>query len=288
MTSSYKLMAVDVDGTLVNSQNELPEENRRALHQAHEAGMKVCLCTGRSLSETQRVIDALGLDSDVGIFVFGAIVSELPGGRTLHRTAINPELTRRITEFFHAQGFPILFCLDGYQQNPEFRLLPGTKHKEAIDHWRAQTPTPVVDLQPGEDIPTDPVRIGALDYPEHFEQTLAQLYEAFTTKELKCNAIFAPNYGLHVVECFAPQVNKWFGIRKIADELRIADEEIVAIGDDVNDVEMVRHAGLGVAMGNANIKVQAVAQWKVGTQDECGVAQAVEALLRDSSPSVGE
>lgn len=279
MSTPYRLVAIDVDGTLVNSRNELPAAHREALHRAHEAGLKVCLCTGRSLSETRRVIDGLGLDSDIGIFVFGAIVSRLPDGQTLHRTAIDDALAREILAFFHERGFPILTAFDGDGDWAEFVLLRGGRYEEAINHWCSQTPTPVMEITAVDDLPTAPVRIGVLEDGEKASQTLEELKAAFGPEQMKCNAIFAPNYGLHVVECFAPQVNKWFGIQKVARELGIADHEIAAIGDDVNDLEMIRHAGLGIAMGNANPLVKTAARIQVGTNNEDGVAHAIDKIL---------
>src|SRR5690606_25612704 len=90
---------------------------------------------------------------------------------------------------------------------------------------------------------------------------------------------YAPNYGLHVIECFAPPVNKWYGISQVAARLQIEPEQIVAIGDDVNDFEMIREAGLGVAMGNAIERIKAVARWQAPAQDDGGVAATIDAIL---------
>lgn len=279
MDIPYRLIAVDVDGTLVDSRGQVPTANRRALHRAHEAGMKVCICTGRSLSETRAVIEAVGLDSDAGVFIFGAVVSALPEGRTLRRTAMERPLAARLTEFFQDRGYPLLVAYDGWENPAEFCLIRGERLSEGVERWRSNTPTPVREYGHWRELPPEPVRIGVLDEPGHIEETLAVLNAEFPAGQMKCNAIYAPNYGLHVVECFAPRVNKWYGITMLAEPLGIRPEQIVAIGDDVNDLEMIREAGLGIAMGNANPKVAAVARRQTRGHDEGGVAVAVEAIL---------
>jgi hydroxymethylpyrimidine pyrophosphatase-like HAD family hydrolase len=83
---------------------------------------------------------------------------------------------------------------------------------------------------------------------------------------------------MQVVECFAPQVNKWYGISLLADDMDICPSQVVAVGDDVNDLEMIRQAGVGVAMGNATAAVTAVARWQAPPNDEGGLAAVVEAM----------
>jgi hydroxymethylpyrimidine pyrophosphatase-like HAD family hydrolase len=78
---------------------------------------------------------------------------------------------------------------------------------------------------------------------------------------------------------FDPSVNKWAGIRHVAARHGIRDEEIVAIGDDVNDLHMVRHAGLGVAMGNARPELLAVADRVIGHNRDEGLAAFLEELV---------
>ncbi|UCD28267.1 MAG: HAD family hydrolase [Planctomycetota bacterium] len=272
-------MAVDVDGTLMDSRNELPVANKVALHKAHQAGMMVCLCTGRSLTETRAVIDQLGLDSDLGIFVFGAIVSELPAGKTLYRTGIDDSLTERLITYFRSHGHAILVLYDASEAGFDYHLVRGERFTEACEQWLELAPTQAEEIDewlPGQ---YEPIRIGVIEDPKHIDRTLASLKRAFPPEELKCNAIYAPNYGLHVVECFAPQVSKWHGIKQVAGQRGIDDSQIAAIGDDINDLEMIRHAGFSVAMGNAIEQVKAAANLQVPTHDQNGVAKAVEAIL---------
>lgn len=265
----------------MDSRNQLPPANRAALHRAHQAGLTVCLCTGRSLTETQAVIDQLGLDSDVGIFAFGAIVSQLPAGKTLYRTGIADSLAERLISYFRSLGQAVLILYDASETGLDYHLVRGRRFNEAYQQWLKMSPTKAQEIdhwQPGK---YEPIRIGVIEDPQHIQKTLSSLRQTFPPNELKCNAIYAPNYGLHVVECFSPQVNKWHGISQVAKQMGIDGSQIVAIGDDVNDLEMIRHAGLGVAMGNAIEPIKAAANLHVPTNDQCGVAAAVEKILNN-------
>ncbi|MHC4441408.1 MAG: HAD family hydrolase [Planctomycetota bacterium] len=277
----YRLLAVDVDGTLMDSRNQLPPANRSALHRAHEAGLMVCLCTGRSLTETRPVIGQLGLDSDLGIFAFGAIVSELPAGKTLYRTGIANPLTERLITYFQSLGHAVLILYDASEAGFDYHLVRGRRFTQAYQQWLEMSPTRAQEIDHWQPSRHEPIRLGVIEDPQHIDRTLVALQEEFPPDELKCNAIYAPNYGLHVVECFSPQVSKWYGISQVAQQMGIGDDQIIAIGDDVNDLEMIQHAGLAVAMGNAIEPVKAAAHLHVPTNDQVGVAVAVEKILNN-------
>lgn len=279
MRIPYRLLAVDVDGTLLNSSNALPAANREALHRAHEAGLTVCLCTGRSYTETKPVIDAIGLDLDASIGVFGAIVCDARTGRTIHRSPIPRRTARRLLEHFASRGDPVLVLQDVTEAETDYYLITGEHNMEAYDRWLELSPTVTHRVERWPEDASEPLRIGIIVDPADVDAVRAELDAEFPSTELKRNAIFAPNYGLHVLECFAPQVNKWFGITQLARDRAIETSEIVAIGDDVNDVEMIRSAGLGVAVANAIPAVREVAKWHTAGNNEAGVAVFIDRLL---------
>jgi Cof subfamily protein (haloacid dehalogenase superfamily) len=279
MAIRYRLLAVDVDGTLMNTRNELPDAHRAALHRAHEAGLTVCLCTGRTYSEARPVIEAIGLDSDIGIFVFGAVVSRLPAGKTLHRATIAPDVADRLVRHFQHHGYPVLVLYDADQTSMDYRFVHGEQNVDVFERWLEAAPAVVERIDAWHPIAADPVRVGVIDDIANAPHTMRQLADAFQPGELKWNSITAPNYGLHVVECFAPQVSKWHGITRVTESLGIDGSQVAAIGDDVNDLEMIRHAGLSIAMGNAIEPIKAAAHRIAPTNDENGVAAAIEAIL---------
>lgn len=269
----------------MNARNELSEANRRALHDAHEAGLTVSLCTGRSLRETRSVIEQIGLDLDAGVFVFGAIVSELPEGRTLVRTGLPAPLTDRLMHHLQSRHFPVLALYDPAETGIDYRLVRGERNLAWYEKWLEMADAPCEQLDAWTPLGADPVRLGVIAEPDEIDGTVAALREAFPADQVKFNAIYAPNYRLHVVECFAPQVNKWYGIMQLARRTGIAPAEIVAIGDDVNDLEMIRNAGLGIAMGNAIEPIRNAARWHAPDHNESGVARAIDAVLKGEIPA---
>jgi Cof subfamily protein (haloacid dehalogenase superfamily) len=284
MPLPYRLLAVDVDGTLMNSRNELPAANREALHRAHQAGLYICICTGRSLTETTEVLDQIGLDLDAGVFVFGAVVSDLNTRRTLRRSPIARPLADRLVSFFRERDYPVLCLHDADQAGFDYLVVRGGRNIEACERWLSQTPTRIERHDHWTPGPNDPLRLSVIEEPAAAQGLLADLAAAFPNGQIKCNPIYAPNYGLHVVECFSPEVNKWHGLGALLERWSISPANVVAVGDDVNDVEMVARAGLGIAMGNAVPAVRKAAKAHAPTNDQCGLAQAIDAVLTGRWP----
>ena len=87
--SSFKLLAVDLDGTLLDSAHRVPARNRAALHRAHQAEIKIVLCTGRSFTETRPILDEIGLDLDASVTAGGAILTDVATSKTIAPAANN-------------------------------------------------------------------------------------------------------------------------------------------------------------------------------------------------------
>jgi len=275
----YRLVAVDIDGTLMDSANRLPEANRDALYRAHEAGIKVCLCTGRSLTEAQPVLDALGLDLDAAAFIFGAMVSDLRRGRTLARRPLEAVLADRLIDFFTGWDYPVLCVYDRTERGFDYHLIEGTRHRHPYEDWVLRTPCRVERCARWLSDGVQPLRVGVILESDAQSELLVALKGAFPAGTMKFNVIYVAQYGFHVLECFAPDVNKWYGIDRLCHLWQIDSAQIAAIGDDVNDIEMLQHAGLGVAVGNAPEAVKKVADAIAPTNDACGVAWLIDRLL---------
>ena len=104
-------------------------------------------------------------------------------------------------------------------------------------------------------------------------------FEAAFDGRLTHNIIEVPAYGFTVIESFAAQVNKWYGIERLCRRWAVDPRRTVAIGDDVNDVTMIHNAGLGVAVANARPDVKTAANQVVADNDSCGVADLIDELL---------
>ena len=125
---------------------------------------------------------------------------------------------------------------------------------------------------------THTMRISTLGPPQIVDAAESALISRFGERIFAYKVALA-NYGVELLEAFDPSVNKWAGIERIAADMGIGGERIIAIGDDNNDIHMVRHAGLGVAMGNARDTLKAEADLVIGTHADDGLAAFLEEVV---------
>lgn len=283
----YQLIAIDLDGTLLDSDGRLPARNREALHRAHQAGLKIVLCTGRLYAETRPILDAIGLDLDAAVTVGGAVVTDVATGRTIQRTTIPRALARRVGGFFQSHGHTVLWMIDGDEAGYDGHVIAGPRRHLAVDVWLSRAPVTVrpIDALPGNG--AEPVRITVVDESE----PLTALSERFRDEfgdSVPHNVIRVHSYNFSVIETFGPRVDKWNGILALCRRWGLDPAGTVAVGDDVNDLPMIRGAGLGVAMRNAVPAVRDAAAMQTGSHDECGVAELIERLLERRSDGESE
>jgi len=274
----FDVFAVDLDGTLLNSEHQLPEENRAALHRLHQAGVRIVLCTGRSFPETRPVLEQIGLDLDAAVTVFGALLTDVRTGQTLERRPMRLPVAYQLTDWFRARGFAVLWLNDGREAGVDGYVIDGPRRHPAVDRWVERTPCCVrcVDDLRGP-VPA-PLRISIIDELEVLQAISAQLRQSFNGR-ITYNLLRAPAYDLNIIESFAPGVSKWFGIQRLCQRWGLDLSRTVAVGDDVNDLAMVQNAGLGVAMANAHPELKRVARRVTADNDACGVARLIDELL---------
>jgi hydroxymethylpyrimidine pyrophosphatase-like HAD family hydrolase len=124
------------------------------------------------------------------------------------------------------------------------------------------------------------IRVGIVAPSESTAQLVSELQAQFGPR-IVSHSIPVLAFGVDVLEVFDPAVNKWEGIKHVAARHGIEQSQIIAIGDDVNDLPMIQQAGLGVAMGNARPEIQAVAKRVIGRNDEEGLAIFLEELVTE-------
>lgn len=276
---NYDLLAIDLDGTLLDREHRLPPANRAALHEAHEAGLRIALCTGRSFTETRPILDQIGLDLDVTITVGGALISDAATGRTLESTSIPRALADEVTAWFREQGYSVLWLRDASVVGFDGYLLQAERCHPQIERWFALTPCEMrmLDAVPADD-PTPPLRVTVVDDCAILERISVAFRERFDGR-MAHNIIDVPTYDFTVIEAFDASVDKWTGICRLCRRWDIDPRRTVAIGDDVNDLPMIRHAGLGVAIGNAKPALHAVARHRVASNVDAGVAELIGQVL---------
>lgn len=274
----YRLLAVDVDGTLLNSQNVVPPQNREALRRAHAAGLKVVLCTGRCYIEAQPILDQLELELDAAVTTGGSVVCDARDGRVFDRAAIPLDLARELTGWYLSMGYSLTWVIDDGVADCNAYLFDGDRRHPGLTRWLEWSTCSVREMKSLEDAVQTPLRISLIEEATLLAELSPLLTQRFDGR-LCHNHIRAPAYRLNVIESFAAHVNKWRGIEWLCCRWEIDPAHTIAIGDDVNDLAMLRGAGLGVAMGNAPDKVKAVADRVTAGHDEYGVAMLIDELL---------
>lgn len=276
--SRYRLLALDVDGTLLDSQHRILPATRAALQRARQAGIELVLATGRRYSRTLPLVQPLGLTVPV-VTHGGALVKETRRHTTLERSELAPALLRQIIALVSAAGYEPLVYGDTYLDGFDYYCGRYTVEEPLLDEFLRKNPgcgrhhpRLADDPPPGAlaafAMGTRPAMLGlAASLARHFPGQLA-------TKVLR-----SPFYQGFMCEIAPAEVNKWTALVRLAARQGIAPEAICAVGDDVNDLEMIEQAGLGVAMGNAPEEVRQRADRVAPSHDEAGLVQVVRWLL---------
>ncbi|MFN0133711.1 MAG: HAD-IIB family hydrolase [Phycisphaerales bacterium] len=295
MPPRYDMIAIDLDGTLLNSSREVSEANRLALDDARAAGVRVVICTGRALPECEQTLDRIGQDGPVAV-AGGSIIACPRKRRTLHRFALEPELVARAARTLLGHERPVLILKDPEPASLDYVVVHGTgRHElEADMHdWfaRWQVRVRFVEHIEQDEHPDHTVRFGISGPSGRLARIAAELERQVQGRAVMhaFGRVIHSHAGEaggenederpHILEIFDARASKWSAIRWLADQDGIPDERICAIGDEVNDLPMITQAGLGVAMGNAVPSVRAAARRETLRHDDDGVAHAIRRVL---------
>lgn len=251
----YQLLALDVDGTLVPPDNVVRPETVEAVRAATDAGLRVCLATGRSYAETMPVWRQLGLSEphEPLVLIGGSLVAEPVGGRTLYHRPIEAALACEFADALGDEGYAAMVIVDVWRHGVDYYVAESGDEHDAQRRWFEKMDVSVrrvPRLADAEDMPP-PLRVSTVADADRAGPLAERLRERFEDR-LNLHAILAPNYGITIVEAFAVTADKFEAIRYVAQAHDIPASRIAAVGDDVNDLAMIRGAGLGAAMPNAS------------------------------------
>lgn len=263
MSRIIRAIITDVDGTLLDSQHRLSERNERALRRAAGQGIAVILATGKSRHSAEAFIERLGLQTP-GVYVQGLVVYNADGS-IRHESTLDPAVVRRVYDLTAPDGYTVI----AYSRDRIYMGRPRQQWINMLVGYHEPQPEPV---EPFEQIigqtPVNKVVVFAE------EECIAPLRERLAAG-LDGSARLVQAVA-SMLEVMPAGVSKASALRSVLAELGIEPEHTLAIGDGENDVEMLRMAGIGVAVGNAAAVARAAADAVVATNDEDGVAEAVE------------
>jgi len=297
----YRLIGLDLDGTLLNERGVVSEANRAAVAKARAAGVLVVPCTGRGWQESKEPMQAIFGDvmfkegsraaaqtsADMpqpGVFNTGAAVCDVRTGCALDLAIIEPHLALSIVQTMHDMPEAVLVFRDLAQVGHDY-LVTGRGSLTPNTQWWFQKSGATVHYQrevTAEDL-RHSLRVGIVAQPARMEIAKAKLRAAVGDQVFfhSFEALQMPDRSesMHILEIFASGVDKWRGLSWVAQARGIEPEEIACMGDEVNDLQMLRGAGCGIAMGNAIADAKAAAKYITLHHREDGVAHAIEQLM---------
>lgn len=284
-TRRFKILALDVDGTLLNRDGHLLPSTVAAVARAAAAGIRPVLCTGRRYRRARPVADWLGLDAPL-VCNSGALVKDPFDGRTLWRADLDRGLAERVLDHFRRHDEPAISFIDhGDADTIDFLVAEYPTGRSAFDDYVHQNldhagigpawlegPSSIVD-HPTAHFHVCAVgsRADMLAFEAALLRTVPGRVRTFVQRSVR--------YSGTMCEILSIDASKWSAVLHLAELWGVGPDEICAVGDDRNDVPMIEGAGLGVAMGHAPPEVLAVADHVTGDHDSDGVARLVDEVL---------
>lgn len=272
MIRSYDLLALDIDGTLLDSQGQLRPRTREAIRQTQATGVQVTLATGRRLETALPVARTLNIQLPL-ILHNGASIQAPQDGRVLMHSCIPAALVREAVVLARKHGLSLFLYEDPV--HAEKIYFEDARHPRAWEYHvrNERSVQELPDLLARGD--RDALRLVAVDDADRARSWEEDLRSACGDR-LRFLSGGDLIRGAWVVEVFGRGVDKGTALEQLAARLGVDRERILAMGDWENDLEMIQYAGLGIAMGNAPEHVKLAADRVTFSNDEDGVATVIE------------
>lgn len=267
---SIQLIAIDIDGTLLSPDKTISPRVHQAIQDAKAKGVYVVLCTGRPLPGVTAYLEELNLvnDRDFVITYNGSLVQKTADGHTLAHFTLAYEDLEKVASYGDSLNI----------------------HYHAIDQEAIYVPTKDVGIYSlhEQELVGMPIRHLPLDQiPKDIEFTKMMFIDDAALLDqllLEVPKEFASDYTLlrsqpFYLEVLNPLASKGKAVAALAEQLELTPDQVMCIGDNENDMDMIEYAGIGVAMGNAVDSVKAIADYITESDANDGVAVAIERFV---------
>jgi Cof subfamily protein (haloacid dehalogenase superfamily) len=274
---SIRLLATDIDGTLLNPQFQISEADLAALRYAHEEGVEILLVTGRRHRFALPIAQQLGFDFWL-ISSNGAITRSL-SGETFHRDLLPAETCRKLCMAMREFRGNTVLTFDTESKGAVV-LEHMNELNASIQRWLEKNLQYIDFVIPLENsITTDPVQAMFCGKIPRMHQALAALALTGLEKDITILRTEYPLRDLSIVDVLNQGCSKGHALERWANYRGIPREQVMAIGDNYNDIEMLAFAGLPFIMGNASEELRGKGWAVTLPNDQSGVAAAIEQVL---------
>ena len=272
----YKLICIDMDGTLLNSRHKVSEASKTAIKKAHEMGVHIVISTGRMYTDAAYFSELIGVKSPV-IASNGALIKEKDKDDIIYKSVMESSVTFEILDILAEYDLRPIFY------TPEKAYFGSFADKLFFEYARL---TGIISKS------ADLIYVKSIkQWHDIFEKEESNIIKCelmyrdihrirnIRDKLLKNDEIELSSSSKYNIEINCKGVSKGKAVEVLADYLNIKRNEIIAIGDSENDLSMIAYAGMGVAMGNAIDQVKLKAKFVTDTNDNDGVAKAINELI---------
>ena len=276
----FRMLAIDADGTLLDPKGVITPPVCSAIAATRDRGLQVVLCTGRRFRTTRRIVGELSLEGPM-VVQNGSLVKDAQTGTTLARNALPRELYRPALALLRGVGAPLAYVDDLGEGFDIVCEPPDRGHAFQAAYLDANTKTTLVVDSLDEIEPEKVCLLSCMADAESLKKLEIRV-GAELGNRVRTHFLDNKNYEGHILEIASAEAGKWPAARRLAEAQGIENDQILAIGDDENDVEMVEKAGLGIAMRNAVATVREVADFITSSNSEDGVALAIQRFVLDA------
>ena len=266
----YKLIAIDMDGTLLNSKNQVSERTKKAILKAKEKEVHIVLATGRILRSALYYSKSLSLSNPI-VASNGAVIVD-GASEIIHKKTLDKNSIRDLIDIGNKNNIYFHFYDESY-------FYSTMRVKEVLDFYNEGDSKFSIEMKLFQDIEDLISKDDFNVYKFLFvEEDLDKLQE-FRNKLSSIENINISSSWRNNVEAMAINVSKGEALKKLCEKLNVKSQEVIAIGDSENDLSMLKFAGLSVAMKNGTKIIKKQADYITDSNDNHGVAKVIEKFI---------
>lgn len=270
----YELIAIDMDGTLLNGENKISPRNKEAINKAKSLGVNIVLSTGRLFASANEYADYLGLTTPI-ISCNGAFIAEQNKSNVIYDSALDKEVAKKVIELSERENIYYHFYDD-----EAFYLTEKNASLDLFKEWTGESNIyHGIDFHtmsnPLKELEENQVRVYKYIIVDDDKEKLLN----FRNKISQLTGVEIASSWSNNIEIMNKGVTKGNGLKKLCKKYNIPCSKVIAIGDNENDISMLKEAGLAVAMENGDKIAKEHAHYITDTNENDGVAKVIEKFV---------